>query len=77
MLREAAVTLDVVASTLLHLDEAPTPGLGIVDILRNASDANGICHKLDLVLHTRGQLVRLRVAVDVDLLCAAGDDEDG
>ena len=68
--------LDVIASALLHLDQPPAPGLGVVDIVRDTSNADGVGNKLDLVLHTGRQLSSLGILVDVHLLGPASDDKN-
>lgn len=45
-------------------------------ILRNPRDPDGIRHELDPILHPSRQLVGLHVAIHMDLLRAAGDDEN-
>lgn len=67
---------DVVPSTLLQLDQPPTSGLGVADILGQTCDTNGVSDLLDLVFHTRSQFTSLLAPVNVHLLCAAHDDED-
>ena len=65
-----------VSPALLHLNQPPASRLRVVDVFGNAGDADSVGDKLDLVLHTSSELVCLGVAVHVDLLCSAGNDEN-
>lgn len=69
--------LVVVLSALLHLNKTPSSRLWVADVLWYTGDTDGVRHQLHLILHAGGELARLCVAVDVHLLCPAGDDEDG
>lgn len=69
--------LNVVPRALLQLNQPPAPCVRIVHVLGHARHPNRIRHQLHLILHASSQLVRLCIAVHMDLLGAARDDEHG
>lgn len=50
-------SLNVVTSSLLQLDQSPSPSLGVVDIFGDSSETNGIGDQLHLVLHTSSEFI--------------------
>lgn len=66
---------DVVPTTLLQLDQSPASGLRVVHILWHSGNTDGVSDLLHLILHARSKLASLLVAIDMDLLRPAHDDE--
>lgn len=68
--------LNVISTSLLQLDHPPSAGFGVVNILGYSGNADGVSDQLDLIFHARSQLIGFLVAIDMNLLSAASDDED-
>ena len=66
----------VIPSTLLQLDQPPSPSIRILNIFRRSCDPEGISDKLHPILHTSSELIRLGLAVNMNFLRSAADDED-
>src|SRR5436305_6934387 len=75
--RIQAIVLNIVFSTFLELNKSPSSRLWIVNVLRNPCHSYSVSNKLDFVLHSSRQLIRLYIPIDMDFLRATSNDEDG
>ena len=68
-------SLNVVPCALLQLNQPPTPRVRIVHVLGHSCHPNRVGHLLHLILHASSQLIRLCIAVHMDFLSTACNNE--